>query len=133
MVWGRDYEFSTGKVTAMAMAQRYTMEQIEAARKKLRSLAVKTVGKTRAEVVELLGNDIRQAVRKGYTLHDIRKLLADVGISVSLARMRPLISGSDEKDNNKDNNAEIVKKIASVLRCLRLILSQKRIAEFDEV
>ena len=113
----------------MAMAQRYTVEQIEAARKKLRSLAVKTVGKTRAEVVELLGNDIRQAVRKGYTLHDIRKLLSDVGISVSLARIRPLISGTDEKGNNAEN----VKKIASVLQCLRLILSQKRIAESDKI
>ena len=117
----------------MAMAQRYTVEQIEAARKKLRSLAVKTVGKTRAEVVELLGNDIRQAVRKGYTLHDIRKLLADVGVSVSLVQMRPLISGSDKKDNNKDNNAEIVKKIVSVLRCLMLILSKKLIAKSNEV
>ncbi len=34
----------------MAKAQRYSMEQIENARKKLRSLSVKKVGKTRAEV-----------------------------------------------------------------------------------
>ena len=56
----------------MATARRYTMEQIEVARKKLRSLPVKEAGKTRGEVAEFLVNDIKKAMRQGYTLRDIR-------------------------------------------------------------
>ena len=74
----------------MAKARLYTLEQIEAARKKLRSLPVKTAGKTRAEVAELLGKDIRKAVRQGYTLHDIRDTLAEAGLSVPLTRLKAL-------------------------------------------
>ncbi len=74
----------------MAKARRYTMEQIEAARKKLRSLPMKTIGKTRAEVAELLGKDIRKAARQGYTPRDIRDVLADAGLSVPLTRLEAL-------------------------------------------
>lgn len=74
----------------MATARRYTFEQIEAARKKLRSLPVKEAGKTRGEVAEFLVNDIRKAMRQGYTLRDIRDLLADVGVSVPLTKLKAL-------------------------------------------
>lgn len=74
----------------MATARRYTLEQIEAARKKLRSLPVKEAGKTRGEVAEFLVNDIRKAMRQGYTLRDIRDLLADAGISVPLTKLKAL-------------------------------------------
>ncbi len=63
----------------VATARRYTMEQIEAARKKLRSLPVKEAGKTRGEVAEFLVNNIKKAMRQGYTLRDIRNLLAEAG------------------------------------------------------
>ena len=79
----------------MVTARRYTMEQIEAARKKLRSLPAKTVGKTRGEVAELLADDIRKAVRQGYILHDIKNLLAETGVVVSLAKMREVLTQSD--------------------------------------
>ncbi len=93
----------------MATARLYTMEQIEAARKKLRSLPVKTVGKTRAEVVEFLGNDIKKAIRQGYTLRDIRDLLADAGVSVPLTKLEALlgkapalgpVTGKEETDQD---------------------------------
>lgn len=74
----------------MATARRYTLEQIEAARKKLRSLPVKEAGKTRGEVAEFLVNDIRKAMRQGYTLRDIRDLLADAGVSVPLTKLKAL-------------------------------------------
>ena len=74
----------------MATARRYTMEQIEAARKKLRSLPVKEAGKTRGEVAEFLVNDIKRAMRQGYTLRDIRGLLAENGVSVPLTRLKAL-------------------------------------------
>ena len=74
----------------MATARRYTMEQIEAARKKLRSLPVKEAGKTRGEVAEFLVNDIKKAMRQGYTLRDIRDLLAESGVAVPLTRLKAL-------------------------------------------
>ena len=74
----------------MATARRYTFEQIEAARKKLRSLPVKKVGRTCGEVAEFLVNDIKKAMRQGYTLRDIRDLLADAGVSVPLTKLKAL-------------------------------------------
>ena len=91
----------------MAKAQRYLMEQIENARKKLRSLAAKKVGKTRAEVAGLLAGEIRKAVEQG-SLQEIRNVLAQPGVQVSLAQMRNLLGGPDEKDSDvgegKDKN-----------------------------
>ena len=78
----------------VATARRYTMEQIEAARKKLRSLPVKEAGMTRGEVAEFLVNDIRKAMRQGYTLRDIRDLLADVGVSVPLTKLKALFDNA---------------------------------------
>ena len=75
----------------MGKAQRYTMEQIQAAQKSLRGLAVKNAGKTRAETVEFLAADIRKAVEQGYTLNEIRDTLAKAGISAPLSRMKALL------------------------------------------
>ena len=84
---GKEKEYLTRKVMLMATARRYTMEKIEAARKKLRNLPVKEAGKTHGEVAEFLVNDIKKAMRQGYTLRD---LLADAGVSVPLARLEGL-------------------------------------------
>ena len=81
----------------MAKAQRNSLEQIEQGRKKLRELPDKKAGKTRAETVELLAVDIRKAVAQGYSLKEIRDVLAEAGISVSLARMQTLLDKEEEK------------------------------------
>ena len=86
----------------MATARRYTMEQIEAARKKLRSLPMKEAGKTRGEVAEFLVNDIKKAMRLGYTLRDIRDLLAEAGVSVPLARLQELFEKVPELETLAD-------------------------------
>ena len=75
----------------MGKAQRYTMEQIQAAQNSLRGLAVKNAGKTRAETVEFLAADIRKAVEQGYSLNEIRDTLAKAGISAPLSRMKALL------------------------------------------
>lgn len=80
----------------MAKAQRYSMEQIENARKKLRSLAANKVGKTRAEAAGLLAGEIRKSVEQGYSLKEIRDVLVQAGVSVSLARMRALLESPGE-------------------------------------
>ena len=81
----------------MAKAQRNSLEQIEQGRKKLRGLPDKKAGKTRAETVVLLAVDIRKAVEQGYTLKEIRDVLAQAGVSVSLARMQTLLGEGEKK------------------------------------
>jgi hypothetical protein len=81
----------------MAKAQRYSLEQVQAAQKNLRCLAAKKVGKTRAETVELLAGDIRKAVEQGYSLKEIRDTLAKAGISAPLSRMKALLGQPDEE------------------------------------
>lgn len=89
----------------MATARRYTMEQLEAARKKLRSLPVKAVGKTRGEVAEFLVSDIKKAMRQGYTLRDIRDLLAESGVSVPLTKLQALFDKASAVEPIKDSDA----------------------------
>ena len=81
----------------MAKAKRNSLEHIEQARKNLRSLPDKKAGKTRAETVELLAGDIRKAIEQGYTLKEIRDVLAQSGVSVSLARMQTLLGEGEKK------------------------------------
>ncbi len=99
----------------MVTARRYTMEQIETARKKLRSLPIKEAGKTRAEVAEFLVNDIKKAMRRGYTLRDIRDLLAEAGVSVPLARLREVLTSSDgsrEAGSSKESEPDTAPRLA---------------------
>ena len=92
----------------MGKAQRYTMEQIQAAQKSLRGLAVKNAGKTRAETVEFLAADIRKAVEQGYSLNEIRDTLAKAGISAPLSRMKALLGqGEGGSGANGRGYAEI--------------------------
>lgn len=102
---GKGKGILTRKVMLMATARRYTMEQIEAARKKLRSLPVKEAGKTRGEVAEFLVNDIKKAMRQGYTLRDIRNLLADAGVSVPLTKLEALLDKGSSLEPVKEQDA----------------------------
>ena len=104
VVWRNEEEFWMRKVTAMATARRYTMEQIEAALKKLRSLPVKEAGKTRGEVAEFLVSDIKKAMRQGYTLRDIRDLLADAGVSVPLTKLKALFDKASDLEPVKERD-----------------------------
>jgi DNA-binding transcriptional MerR regulator len=87
----------------MPKAQRFSLEQIHAVLKKLRSLPPKKVGKTRAEAVECLAGDIRKAVEKGHSLKEIRDILAGEGIQVSLTRMAVLMKTGEEADQKKED------------------------------
>lgn len=88
----------------MATARRYTLEQIEAVRKKLRNLPVKEAGKTRAEAAEILVNDISRAVRQGYTLREIRDLLADAGVSIPLTKLEALFGKAPRPEPVKERD-----------------------------
>ena len=79
----------------MAKAKRYSMEQIQAAQKKLRALSAKKSGKTKNEVVELLAADVRKAVQEGHSLKAIQDMLRQLDIPVSLARMKALLGNAE--------------------------------------
>lgn len=81
----------------MAKAKRYSTEQIQAAQKQLRALSSKKSGKTKKEVVELLAEDVRKAVKDGHSLKAIQDMLRQVDIPVSLAQMKALL-GDAERD-----------------------------------
>jgi hypothetical protein len=85
----------------MPKAQRFSMEQILAVQKMLRSLPSKKVGKTRREAVDLLAEDIRKAVKKGHSLQEIRDILAGEGIQAPLSRMADLMKTGKEKAQEK--------------------------------
>jgi DNA-binding transcriptional MerR regulator len=81
------------------------MEQILAVQKRLRALPPKRIGKTRAEVVELLAGDIRKAMKQGYSPEEIREILAQTGIPVSLSRMKVLLGQEEEESRQKVEQA----------------------------
>ena len=89
----------------MAKAKRYSTEQIQAAQKQLRALSSKKSGKTKKEVVELLAEDVRKAVKEGHSLKAIQDMLRQMDIPVSLARLKALL-GYAERDSAAENAQE---------------------------
>ena len=77
----------------MAKAIIYSDENVFAAQQVLRSKTARKVGKTRSQVAEFLANDIRKALEQGYSLKDIKNILAEAGISVSVAKMQAILDG----------------------------------------
>jgi hypothetical protein len=90
---------------AMAKAQRYSMEQIRAVQKKLRTLPPKRIGKTRAEAVGLLAGDIRKAMEKGHSPAEIRDILAGEGIQAPLSRLAALLKKEEGTAHKKEDDA----------------------------
>ena len=81
----------------MAKAIIYSDEDVLAAQQALRSRTARKVGKTRSQVAEFLANDIRKALEQGYSLKDIKNILAEAGISVSVAKMQSVLNEKDSK------------------------------------
>jgi hypothetical protein len=88
----------------MAKAQLYSMEQIQAAQRKLRALPPKKVGMTRAEVVKLLAVDIRKAMEKGHSPAEIRGILAGAGIQAPLSRLAALAKKEEEAEQKREED-----------------------------
>ena len=89
----------------MAKAKRYSTEQIQAAQKQLRALSAKKSGKTKKEVVELLAEDVRKAVKEGHSLKAIQETLRQSDIPVSLARMKALLGETEAGEGQNGHGA----------------------------
>ena len=104
----------------MAKAVIYSDEDVLAAQQVLRSKTARKVGKTRSQVAEFLADDIRKAIEQGYSLKGIKNILAEAGISVSVAKMQAILEGKsqasqDESDvltkrNTPDNTGAPISK-----------------------
>ena len=75
----------------MAKSVIYSDEDVLAAQQALRSKTARKVGRTRSQVAEFLADDIRKAIEQGYSLKDIKNILAEAGISVSVAKMQAIL------------------------------------------
>ena len=70
----------------MAVKTKIPMEKIMAVKKKLQKLPKKDTGKTREEALEILAGDFREALKKGYSLKEIREILGEEGVTLALAK-----------------------------------------------
>lgn len=86
----------------MAKAVIYSDEDVLAAQQALRSKTARKVGKTRSQVAEFLADDIRKAIEQGYSLKDIKTILAEAGISVSVTKMQALLNKQHENEKKKN-------------------------------
>ena len=78
----------------MAKAVIYSDENVLAAQQVLRNKTARKVGKTRSQIAEFLADDIRKALEQGYSLKDIKNILAEAGIAVSIAKMQAVLEGN---------------------------------------
>ena len=88
----------------MAKAVIYSDEDVLAAQQALRSKTARKVGRTRSQVAEFLADDIRKAIEQGYSLKDIKNILADAGISVSVAKMQAILEGKSQASHDESAN-----------------------------
>ena len=94
----------------MGKGKRYSMEQIQAAQKRLRSLASRVVGKSKKETVVFLAEDIRKALKQGHSLTSIQKALEEAGIPASASSMKALLHQGEVPDTNAANEEKTDRK-----------------------
>ena len=75
----------------MTKATRYQKQELDAVQKSLRALPRRDRGLTRKQAAAYLADDIRKAMKKGYTLKDIQTLCAKAGVPLSLASMHKVL------------------------------------------
>lgn len=85
--------------------ERYSEEQVEALRSKLREAPAKaSKSYSKREVISLLREEIKELQKRGYTLESIAEMIRGEGIGISTATLRlymqksaPAKSGRDKK------------------------------------
>ena len=71
----------------MAVKTRIPMEKIMAVKKKLQKLPAKETGKSREEALEILAGDFQEALKKGYSVKEIREILGEEGVTLALGKI----------------------------------------------
>ena len=65
----------------MAVKTKIPMEKILVIQKRLQKLPARETGKTREEALEILAGDFQEALKKGYSVKEIREILGEEGIT----------------------------------------------------
>lgn len=71
----------------MVVKTRIPMEKIMVVKKKLQKLPAKETGKTREEALEILAGDFQEALKRGYSVKEIREILGEEGITLALGKI----------------------------------------------
>lgn len=71
----------------MAVKTKIPMEKILVIQKRLQKLPTKDTGKTREEALEILAGDFQEALKKGYSVKEIREILGEEGVTLALGKM----------------------------------------------
>lgn len=84
----------------MAEKTKIPLKKIEALKKRLQKLPLKDDVKSREEAVELLETSFQDALKKGYTLKELRSLFAEEGVALPLSLLK---KRSPENQKYSDN------------------------------
>lgn len=71
----------------MAVKTKIPMEKILVIQKRLQKLPTRDTGKTREEALEILAGDFQEALKKGYSVKEIREILGEEGVTLALGKM----------------------------------------------
>ena len=71
----------------MAVKTKIPMEKILVIQKRLQKLPTKDTGKTREEALEILAGDFQEALKKGYSVKEIREILGEEGVTLALGKI----------------------------------------------
>ena len=71
----------------MAVKTKIPMEKILVIQKRLQKLPTRDTGKTREEALEILAGDFQEALKKGYSVKEIREILGEEGITLALGKI----------------------------------------------
>jgi hypothetical protein len=71
----------------MAVKTKIPLEKIMALKKRLQNLPPKDAGKTREEAMEMLAEVFQSALRKGYSLQELRGITTEEGATLALSKI----------------------------------------------
>ena len=77
----------------MAVKTKIPLEKIMALKKRLQNLPPKDTGKTRDEAMEILAPVFQGALRKGYSLKELRGMTTEEGVTLALSALAEKKSG----------------------------------------
>jgi hypothetical protein len=100
----REILFSRRRI--MAGKTTFSPETIKAAKKRLRKLPVKQTGKNMEETMAVLAEDVRNSLRKGYSLKEIRELLAEDGLKLPASVLKTYLAQEQKQDQDQDQDQE---------------------------
>ena len=72
----------------MAEKTKIPLKKIEALKKRLQKLPVKDDVKSREEAVQILEMSFQEALKKGYSLKELRAMFAEEGVALPLSLMK---------------------------------------------